>query len=307
MAPKTRTNELMLRLIIDTDPGIDDALALVLALTSPEDIDVIGLTTVFGNKSVDLTTTNALKILALTQARNHSVYAGCQHPLMSTAISDYSHHGNDGLGDIGLAPPALRPQEKHAVDFMIDEVMGRPPDSVTLCAIAPLTNIALACVKEPKFPTRLAALYVMGGNAASNTAEFNFRSDPQAAAIVLRSGAHVTLIGLNVTRQVTVANSICDALTAYRGEMIDAVRKMLEFSKVHDAALHDICVIASLLDSSLFEFRDATIEVEWRNLHRAGKCTVDQLNAPSGTRIATAVDVSGLSDFIVERLIRSIA
>ncbi len=294
----------MQNIIIDADPGIDDALALLLAVTSSEDINIIGVTTVAGNKPAAVTTANALKILALANASRISVYRGCQHPLMTRTLPEHNYYGDDGLGDIGLIQQSNEPQISHAVDFMIDAVMSASAKSITLCAIAPLTNVALACVKEPRFAARLTAIYIMGGDAVNQTPEFNFSCDPQAAAIVLRCGANIKLFGFDVTSQVKITHRLYEALAGCESHSLNSVRMMLDFCKNKDAALHDVCTIAAIIEPSLFEFDVASVDVKWRDIENGGSCFTQKWGARSGVRIAIRVDVCALSGLIIERISR---
>lgn len=288
-------------IIIDTDPGIDDALAMLLAMSSPE-IDILGVTTVAGNKPVDVTTNNALSIAALSPHHHVDVYRGCPHPLTTKAVPDHDFHGADGLGDIELQRSPRTVGDKHAVDFLVDTVMAHPPDTVTLCAIAPLTNIATACRKSPRFAQRLGAIYIMGGGRTLDAAEFNFRVDPDAAAIVLASGAGIRLIGLDVTRQVTIARDLHRALMVDDSAAIAALRNMLAFCMTKDAALHDVCVIAALIEPALFDFANASIGVECRDSDGLGHCAVNLASSSNDTQIAVGVDVQSIADLLVTRL-----
>ncbi|MDQ3716740.1 MAG: nucleoside hydrolase [Actinomycetota bacterium] len=191
-------------LVIDTDPGVDDAIAILLAIASPE-VELAAVTTVFGNVSVRQTTENALRILALAGARNIPVAAGAARPLIHPQPRRGSHtHGANGLGGVELSPADRRAEPTGAVRFLADllQASSRP---VTVCAIGPLTNIALLVGSDPAAAARIDRLVVMGGayGAGSTTgvAEFNALSDPEAAQRVLNSGLPITVVGMDVTRQ----------------------------------------------------------------------------------------------------------
>ena len=190
--------------IIDTDPGIDDALAILLALASPE-IILDGITCIHGNASTQQTTRNALAILELAQAGHVPVYKGCELPLVKEALLSPETHGNSGLGYAELPEPLIQPQAGHGSDYLIEQIMSRPGE-VTLVAIGPLTNLAIAIRKEPRIVQNVKEVFIMGGAVQhpGNTtalAEYNTFVDPHAAHIVFHSGMPMILTPLDVTYQ----------------------------------------------------------------------------------------------------------
>ena len=190
--------------IIDTDPGIDDALAILLALASPE-IILDGITCIHGNASTKQTTRNALAILELAQAGHVPVYKGCELPLVKEALLSPETHGNSGLGYAELPEPLIQPQAGHGSDYLIEQIMSRPGE-VTLVAIGPLTNLAIAIRKEPRIVQNVKEVFIMGGAGQhpGNTtalAEYNTFVDPHAAHIVFHSGMPMILTPLDVTYQ----------------------------------------------------------------------------------------------------------
>jgi purine nucleosidase len=294
-------------IIIDCDPGIDDALALLLALASPEQIEVLGLTTVAGNKPLPVTTANARRVLDLLPRPDIAVCPGCAHPLMSAEEPDSDFHGQDGLGDIGLPQPSMAADARHAVDFLVDSVMARPAHSVTLCAVGPLTNVALAVLKEPRLPERLKALLIMGGAVwdppdPSRPPEYNFRSDPQAAHVVLSSGARIALFGLNLTRQAPIAGAVRAALAGAEGAMPAVLARLLGAYAAKDQSLHDAYVIARLIEPSLFESRPMVVAVDWRGSETAGTCHVLPSGEGAGIEVVTGIDVPAVTRLLVRTL-----
>lgn len=254
------------KIILDCDPGVDDAVALMLALASPEAVDVVGVTTVAGNVSIDDVTRNARGLLAFAGRTDIPVYQGCSRPLMRASGPRASVHGEGGLGNVFLDPDAVPLADGHAVDFIIDTVMANPGD-ITLCPIGPMTNIALAMVKEPRLAANVREIVFMGGAAfgpgnSTPAAEFNFYVDPHAAQIMLSSGAKLTMFGLDVTRKVTASQDWFTELEALPGDIPGKMARMMRFYAKGDPCMHDPCVIAWLVAPSLFSGVDAYVEVD---------------------------------------------
>lgn len=253
-------------IILDCDPGVDDALALMLALASPEAIEIAGITTVAGNVSLDDVTRNARGLLALAGRSDIPLHAGCARPLMRAVGHRAVVHGEHGLGGVLLPHDAVDVAPGHAVDFIIDTVMANP-GRITLCPIGPMTNVALAMVKEPRLAENLREIVFMGGSAfgpgnTTASAEFNFYVDPHAAQIMLSSGARMTMFGLDVTSKVAADPALLAQLESIPGDRAKAlVRMMIAYAK-GDPCLHDPCVIAWLIDPSLFSGIDALVDVE---------------------------------------------
>lgn len=253
------------RVIIDCDPGVDDAIALLLAFASPE-IRVEAITTVIGNVPLARTTANARRVCDLAGRGDIPIHAGCARPIMAPTDRGSSVHGGDGLGDIGLPEAAGPPEPGHAVDVLIDRLRAAPGE-ITLCPLGPLTNIALALVKAPDIAPLIKEIVFMGGAAfvPGNTtpaAEFNLAIDPHAAQIVLTAGAPLTMFGLDVTRKALIAEDWMARVEAERGPRARAAIAMIRSYGRKDACLHDPCVIAHLLDPSLFEGVAARVSVE---------------------------------------------
>lgn len=254
------------RVIFDCDPGVDDAIALLMAFASPDEIEIVGITTVVGNVPLALTTRNALRICALAERQDVPVYAGCGRPIMVRETKSAASHGTDGLGDLGV-PDATHPvQRQHAVDFIIDAAM-RSPGEITLCPIGPMTNIALALIKQPEIAGKIKAIAFMGGAAfcpgnTATDAEYNIWIDPHAAQIVLSSGIPTTMFGLDVTRQAKLTEARLDMLDRDSGPIMRTAVAMMRHYGGGDASLHDPCVTAFLIDPTLFKGVEATIEID---------------------------------------------
>src|SRR6185436_6266244 len=193
------------RIIIDTDPGQDDAVALLLALAERDALDLVGITTVAGNVPLPLTTANALRILELARREDVPVFAGASQPLLRALCTAESICGADGLDGGALPPPRIAAQDRHAVTFLIDTLQTAAEHSVTLCPIGPLTNIALAFAQEPSLASKVERIVLMGGardlGNVTPAAEFNFFVDPHAAAMVLRLPVQIVVFGLHATHQ----------------------------------------------------------------------------------------------------------
>jgi purine nucleosidase len=283
-----------MRVVLDTDPGIDDALAILLALRSPE-IELRGITTVYGNVLVDQGTRNALAVLAAVGAEAVEVHRGAERPLLRRATTASFFHGADGLGNIRLPDSPVPPSTQRAAEFLV-EAAGDDSDPLTVVAMAPLTNVATACRLDPTWPRRLERLIIMGGAVAvpgnvTPVAEANVYADPEAAAIVLSSGAPITLVGLDVTMRAALSEGRFRAL---RGPAIDRVDpfarlavSLLDYyvamsvSIGHpDAALHDPLAVAVAFCPELITTRRLRVEVECQGTLTRGE-TVAWL---SGTR-----------------------
>jgi purine nucleosidase len=301
------------RIIIDCDPGVDDAVAILLAFASPEAVEVAAITTVIGNVSLVQTTANALRVRDLAGRADIPVHAGCARPIMAPVERKLSVHGGDGLGDIGLPPPAASVAADHAVDALIDRIRAEP-GGITLCPIGPTTNIAMALIKAPDIAPLIREIVFMGGAAfrpgnSTPAAEFNFMIDPHAAQIMLTAGVPLTMFGLDVTGQATIAPAWMDRVDARAGPIARAAIAMMRSYGFGDPCLHDPCVIAHLIDPSLFEGVDAWVEVECaaplargqsiaavKERHRGGR-------APN-CRVITTLDNDRLFALLEERLLR---
>jgi purine nucleosidase len=305
------------RIIIDTDPGQDDAVAILLALASPE-LDVLGVTTVAGNVPQPLVTENALKLVELAGRPEVPVYAGCVRPMVRELFTAEYVHGPTGIDGADLPEPAVSVREQHAVDFIVDTCMAAEPASVTLCPVGPLTNIATAIVKEPGIVPRIREIALMGGGffEGGNTtpvAEFNIYVDPHAAHLVFGSGIPITVFPLDVTHKALVLSADIEALRAMATTVGDAVVGMLGFYERHDmemygmagAPLHDPCVIAYLIEPGLFSGKHVHVDIEIDSELTIGQTVVDWWGVTGNTPNATVmsdIDSSAFMRLVIDRV-----
>lgn len=262
------------KIIIDTDPGQDDAVAILLALASPE-LDVLGITAVAGNVPLPLTTKNALIVCELAGREDVKVFAGCDAPLSRALVTAEHVHGKTGLDGPQLPTPKMALQEAHAVDFIIETLRAEPSGTVTLCPLGPLTNIATAFQRAPDIVERVQEIVLMGGayfqvGNITPTAEFNIYVDPEAADIVFKSGVPIVVMPLDVTHKALTTRPRVEAFRAMGTEPGRMVAEWTDFFERFDkekygsegAPLHDPCVIAYLLKPDLFQGREVNVMVE---------------------------------------------
>ncbi|CAN7387798.1 nucleoside hydrolase [Devosia sp. LjRoot3] len=308
------------KIIIDTDPGQDDAVAILLALASPEDFDVLGVVAVAGNVGLHHNATNARKIIELAGRPEVPVYAGCARPMRRTLVTAEHVHGDTGLNGPDLPAPRVELQAQHGVDYIIETLMNAEPKTITLCTLGPLTNIGMALVKEPKIAERVAEIVMMGGayfevGNITPAAEFNIYVDPEAADIVFRSGIKITVLPLDVTHQIQSTPARLNAIKALGNRSGQAVYDMLTFSEGFDlkkygwdgAPLHDPTVIAYLLDPTLFEGRECNVTIETASELTVGMTVTDYWHVTDKPRNATYLrngNAEGFYKLLTERLAR---
>ncbi|MCB1339557.1 MAG: nucleoside hydrolase [Pseudooceanicola sp.] len=273
------------RIIIDTDPGQDDALAILLALSVPDELEVAGITAVAGNVRVEQTCVNALRICQLAGRPEVPVFAGAAGPLMRPLHTAEFICGADGLAGMALPAPRQAAREVHAVTYLT-EVLRASVKPITICALGPLTNIALALRMAPEVAARIERLVIMGGardlGNMTAAAEFNFFVDPHAAAVVFDSGVPITLFPLNATYQ-AVASPARLAGFDDTGHVQAQVLSMLRRERPGGASLgggeghpmHDPCTVAWLLWPELFEGRDCRVDIETAEGPTVGRSTID--------------------------------
>lgn len=303
-------------IIIDCDPGQDDAIALLLALASPDELQVLAVTAVAGNVPLRLTELNARRILQLAGRSEVPVHRGCDRPLIRSLETAEYVHGETGLDGAELAEPGFPPAPGHAVDAIIDLVMARPAGTVTLCPIGPLTNVAMALRKEPRLAGHLRQIALMGGSIelgnVTPAAEFNIFVDPHAADIVFRSGVPLTMFGLDVTHKALVIEPHLRRIEALGTPVARAAAGLLDFYNRFDrerygqpgGPLHDPCVVAWLLDPSLFRGRACPVEIV-REGPSAGRTLVDWWNMhkhPANATVMRDIDAERFFDLLIERL-----
>ncbi len=309
-------SDILHRIIIDTDPGQDDAAAILMALGSPE-IEVLGLTCVAGNVPLPLTVRNARIVCELAGRPDIAVHAGCDAPLLRPLVTAEHVHGRTGLDGPDLPEPTMPVAARHAVDFIIDTLRAEPSGSVTLCALGPLTNLATAMRRAPDIAPRIARIVLMGGayfevGNITPTAEFNIYVDPQAADVVMKSGVPLTIVPLDATHKALVTAARRDAMRAL-GPVGAAVAEMTAFSERFDlekygsdgAPLHDPCVIAWLMRPALFAGREINVAVETQSELTMGMTVADWWRvtdrAPNALFIGD-VDADGFFALLTERL-----
>ena len=276
------------KIIIDTDPGQDDAVAILLALASPDEIEVLGITAVAGNVPLSLTEKNARTVCELAGRSDIGVYAGCAHPLKRKLVTAEHVHGKTGLDGPKLPEPKIKLQEKHGVDFIIDTLMQEPANSVSLCPLGPLTNIATAMLKEPRITPRIKQIVLMGGayfevGNITPAAEFNIFVDPDAAKIVFASGIEIVVMPLDVTHKALVTTQRNEAFRQLKTPVGVAVAEMTDFFERFDkekygsagAPLHDPCVTAYLIDPTIFSGRKINVEIETESELTLGMTVAD--------------------------------
>ena len=276
------------KIIIDTDPGQDDAVAILLALASPDEIEVLGITAVAGNVPLSLTEKNARIVCELAGRPDIPVYAGCDRPLKRKLVTAEHVHGKTGLDGPELPEPKIKLQEKHGVDFIIDTILQEPENSISLCPLGPLTNIASAILKQPKIVSRIKKIVLMGGayfevGNITPAAEFNIFVDPDAAKIVFEAGIDMVVMPLDVTHKALVTEKRNEAFRQLKSPVGIAVAEMTDFFERFDkekygssgAPLHDPCVTAYLIDPKIFSGKNINVEIETKSELTLGMTVAD--------------------------------
>ena len=306
-----------LPIIIDTDPGQDDAVAILLALASPE-IDVLGITAVAGNVPLALTEINARKICELAGKPETKVFAGAVRPLLRPLVTAEHVHGRTGLDGPVLADPKMPLQKQHAVDFIIETLMAREAGTVCLCVLGPMTNIALALIREPKIASRIKRIVAMGGGFfeggnVTPAAEFNIYVDPQAARVVFEADIPITLIPLDCTHQALTSAVRIEKFRVMKNKSGPATAALLDFFERFDeqkygtdgGPLHDPCVMAWLLKPELFQSRDVNVGIECESELTMGMTVVDWWGVtgkkPNAT-VCRSIKAQGFFDLLTERI-----
>ncbi|MGX5718704.1 nucleoside hydrolase [Shinella zoogloeoides] len=305
------------KIIIDTDPGQDDAAAIMLALGSPE-LEILGITTVAGNVPLSRTSVNARIILEFCSRPDVRVFAGADRPIARPLVTAEHVHGKTGLDGPDLHEPKMPLEAQHAVDFIVETLKREPASTVTLCTLGPLTNIALALEKAPEIAGRVRELVMMGGGFFEGgnitpAAEFNIYVDPEAAAAVFRSGIPIVMMPLDVTHKVLTLKSRVETLRAIGNRPALALVQMLEFFERFDiekygsdgGPLHDPTVIAYLLKPELFGGRDCNVEVETASPLTVGMTVVDWWQVTDrkhNARVMKDVDADGFFALLTERV-----
>jgi purine nucleosidase len=303
------------KVILDCDPGIDDAFAIAFGCGHPA-IELCGVTTVAGNVGLDRTTANALAVLEFLGRGDVPVAAGSPVPLLRPFSDAHDVHGETGLGAASLPAARGRPVAAHAVDFLIERIEAEP-GTVTLVATGPLTNIALAVRHHPPLASQVADFIIMGGSAGRGNvapaAEFNIWCDPEAAAIVFAAGWRVTMAGLDVTHQARATAEIRDRLRALGrlGDelLLPGLRGYRSVAGGAGQPVHDVCALALVAAPGLFGCQPARVEVETQGRWTSGM-TVTDFRAAAGTHnalVAMSLDAPGFWDLVLGALQRTAA
>jgi purine nucleosidase len=308
------------KVIIDTDPGQDDAAAIMLALGSPDEIEVLGITTVAGNVPVALTSKNARITCDFANRKDIKVFAGCEKPIKRQLVTAEHVHGATGLDGPELFEPETPLQPQHAVDFIIDTLRNEPAGTVTLCPLGALTNIATALTRAPDIASRIQEIVLMGGayfevGNITPAAEFNIYVDPEAAEIVFKSGIPIVMIPLDLTHKVLTLKARVNRIRALGTPAAVALADMLDFFERFDIVkygsdggpLHDPNVIAYLVKPSLYDGRMCNVEIETGSELTLGMTVVDWWQVTQRKHNALVlkdVDADGFFDLLTERVAR---
>jgi len=303
-----------LHIIIDTDPGQDDAIAILLALASPE-VVVDAITTVAGNVPQPLVTDNALSLLALADREDVGVFRGCERPLVRPLFTAEYVHGPTGVDGADLPTSTISARSTHGVDLIIETCLAGDDHTVTLCPLGPLTNIAMAIAKEPAIVPKIAEILWMGGafDESGNTtdvAEFNAYVDPHAAHIVFTSAIPLTIFPLDVTHKALMFPRHVEALASYGTPVADAAAGMVRFYEKHDidkyeiegAPMHDPCVIAYCIDPTIFGGTPHHVAVDTTHEETIGNTYVDDSAGAPNATVMTHVDAERFFDLVVQRI-----
>jgi purine nucleosidase len=308
------------KIIIDTDPGQDDGVAILLALASQEEIELLGVVAVAGNVPLSRTALNARKVLELAERSDIPVYAGCARPLCRELVTAEHVHGPTGLDGPSFPEPKAALQKQHGVDFIIDTFLASEPKSVTLCMLGPMTNMGMALAKAPEIASRVRQIVAMGGayfevGNITPAAEFNIYVDPEAADVVLRSGIPIVMAPLDLTHGLLVTPQRLDRFRALGNKVGVAVAEMLGFSQQFDlkkygwegAPLHDPNVIGYLLRPDFFQGRLINVSIETMSPLTRGMTVADWwqiTDRPRNVTFLKDVAADAFLDFLEERLRR---
>ena len=306
------------KIIIDTDPGQDDAVAILLALASPEELDVLGITAVAGNVPLALTERNARMVCDIAGRTDVPVFAGCDRPMRRALVTAEHVHGKTGLDGVDPWEPQTPLRQQHAVDFLIETLRREAEGTVTLCPVGPLTNIATAFERAPDVVGRVERIVLMGGayfevGNITPAAEFNIYVDPEAADIVFKSGVPLTVMPLDVTHKALTTAPHVAGFRAMGTKVGDAVAAWTDFFERFDkekygsdgAPLHDPCVIAYLLKPELFRGRQVNVEIETQGTFTTGMTVADWwgiTDRPRNALFMGDVDADGFFALLTERI-----
>lgn len=301
------------RIILDCDPGHDDAIAMILAHGNPE-IELAAITTVAGNQTIDNVNRNALATATVAGITGVPIAAGTHRSLVEPQfIGDV--HGETGLDGPVLPQPTVSLDPRHGVDLIIDTVMSAPPGEITLVPTGPLTNIAVAVRREPRIVSRVREVVLMGGaytrGNITPAAEYNIAVDPEAAAIVFGAGWPLTMVGLDLTHQALATPDVLTRIAAIGTPVSDALGGLLAF--LRDAYLidqgmpappvHDACAVARLIDPAVMAAEEAVVTIETQGRFTYGMTVTDFRKRPANALVATTLDVARFWDLVIDALI----
>ncbi|WP_030775920.1 nucleoside hydrolase [Streptomyces sp. NRRL S-920] len=306
------------KIILDCDPGHDDAIAMLLAHGNP-DVELVAVTTVVGNQTLEKVTRNALSVARIANITGVPFAAGCSRPLVRTIETAPEIHGESGIDGPVMPEPVLTLDGRHAVDLIIDTVMAHEPGEITLVPTAGLTNIAMAARKEPRIVERVREVVLMGGGYHtgnwSPVAEFNIKIDPEAAHIVFNESWPVTMVGLDLTHQALATPEVVERIAkvgtgpaVFVNELLDFFGAMyLEAQGFAAPPVHDPCAVAYVIDPDVMTVRKAPVDIELTGTLTLGM-TVTDLRAPAPadchTQVAVDLDHQRFWDLIVDALER---
>ena len=308
------------KIIIDTDPGQDDAVAILLALASPEDVELLGITAVAGNVPLALTQKNARIVCELAGHPETKVFAGCDAPLARKLVTAEHVHGKTGLDGPPMDDPIMPLQEQHAVDFIIETLRTENTGTVTLCPIGPLTNIATAFERAPDIIPRIQEIVMMAGayfevGNITPAAEFNVYVDPEAAKIVFAAGVPITMMPLDVTHKALTTKPRIDAFRNMGTKVGTMVAEWTDYFERFDtekygsegAPLHDPCTVAYLINPELFSGRHINVEIETNSDLTLGMTVADWwgvTDRPANATFIKDIDAEGFYALLATRLAR---
>jgi inosine-uridine nucleoside N-ribohydrolase len=304
--------------ILDCDPGQDDAVAILLALASVEEINLLGITAVGGNVPLSLTESNARRICELANRPDMKVFAGAPQPLMRKLVTAEWIHGKTGLDGANLPDPTMPLQQAHAVSFIVDTCLAAEDNTITICPIGPMTNVALAMMKDPRIIPKIREIVCMGGaiKEFGNTtpaAEFNIYVDPHAAKVVVDSGVPFVMMPLDVTHKALVTPERLQRFKDLNSPVGNVCGGMLDFFNRFDMSrygfeggpLHDPCVIAYLIKPELFSGRSVTLDIEVGSELTMGQTVADWWDiqdTAANAFICDDLDHNGFFELLYERL-----
>ena len=295
-------------IVLDCDPGIDDALAIAFGAGHPE-IELAGITTVAGNVGLAKTTANALAVASFVGATGVPVTAGCPAPLLRPALGAGHVHGESGLGGAVLPAPARKAEDGHAIDFIID-TLAAAPGEITLVAIGPLTNVALALRREPRLPQWVRDFVIMGGSAGrgnvNHAAEYNIWADPEAASVVFGAGWTVRMIGLDVTLRARATAAVQERMRGFGALGAELLLPALALyadsnNTAGEPPVHDVCALVSVADPSVFTYTPASVQVETMGRLTSGMTVTDfSSSLIPNALVATDIDVDRFWDLVLQ-------